>query len=235
MNPDQPFYRETGIHQGQVEDPNHARSLAEVEEQSGHRARRAHEKLLKSTHEAGGFTPDQQENIKLMKGLKEKYPDAFIEGVDTGGRRYLLTRAVSSGSAHAARSSGHSIENRQLFTTYGFVDITSNRPAVDNLLAPELDEADFTEVIDYLESDRPPFDLTNFDIPIGDPTQAERAPVSKRYVLTHYTRGGITKGSVRAENLSRTLNTANKESQAVMKREAASTDLASADSVLSGL
>jgi hypothetical protein len=39
------------------------------------------------------FTPEQYTNEKVMEGLSEKYPHAFVEHMTKDGRRYIVTRS----------------------------------------------------------------------------------------------------------------------------------------------
>lgn len=82
------FYNESG----QVtNEKRQARELADLEANTGRNAALAREKELKRITE-GGLSDEETNNVAIMNGVKEKYPDAFDCTIDSKGREFLKIR-----------------------------------------------------------------------------------------------------------------------------------------------
>ena len=68
-----------------------AKELAGLEDTQGRDVALGREAELKREHETG-LTDSERANIELMDGLKEKYPDAFIDTLDDKNRRLLVLK-----------------------------------------------------------------------------------------------------------------------------------------------
>lgn len=164
--PDNSFYTEvpadqltqTGKIQSEVTrqyiaDKEAAHDIALVQEQEGMAAAQAREDYLKKTHEAGGHTPEQMENIKLMEGLQQQFPDSFDVITTRKGEQLLLSRPIPQQTIQRVYEEHKlmNITSRQLLTPHGFMSLNKDNPemskeAFDKLLT----EADFSELTEEL-------------------------------------------------------------------------------------
>ncbi|MFH2118281.1 MAG: hypothetical protein ABII10_00890 [Candidatus Paceibacterota bacterium] len=88
---------------GRIADPEVAHELADVQATQGVNARITREEELKRQHE-DGKTDEEKNNNKLMDLLKEKYPDAFLDIIDSKGRRLLLSLRQKRSTASETES-----------------------------------------------------------------------------------------------------------------------------------
>ena len=94
-----PFYKQVTVPEStvkQVSDPGAAKELAGIEAQQGRDAALGREAELKREHETG-LTDEERANIELMDGLKENYPDAFVDTLDDKNRRLLILKRGKQG------------------------------------------------------------------------------------------------------------------------------------------
>ncbi|KKU02864.1 MAG: hypothetical protein UX99_C0020G0003 [Candidatus Amesbacteria bacterium GW2011_GWB1_47_26] len=101
------FHVSEGPDKGRVtNDQGRAQELAGLEATKGRNAALAREGELKRQMETGS-TDDERNNLAIMAGVKEKYPDACDAVVDSKGREFLRLRQDS--------------EYSNYFTQYGVV------------------------------------------------------------------------------------------------------------------
>lgn len=81
------FYTE----QGRIKDVDQAHEVANLVVDKGTRVAEAREMELKRQTETG-LTDEERNNLAIMAGVKEKYPDAFDAVIDPKGREFLRLR-----------------------------------------------------------------------------------------------------------------------------------------------
>lgn len=81
------FYTE----QGQIKDVGQAHEVANLVVDKGTRVAEAREMELKRQTETG-LTDEERNNLAIMAGVKEKYPDAFDCIIDSKGREFSRIR-----------------------------------------------------------------------------------------------------------------------------------------------
>lgn len=138
-----------------ITDPNIAHDIALVQDQEGMAAAKLREDYLRKTHEEGGYTPDQVENIKLMDALQEKFPNSFDVITIQTGEKILLSRPVPEEVVQQLYyEKQHNIGTRQLLTPYGFMDISKQSPREMTMVRFNelLTKADYTDLVALLKS-----------------------------------------------------------------------------------
>lgn len=79
--------------QRRIQDPETAHEIAIIEKQQGREHSLAREAEL--LRQAGtGLTQEEENNITIMEGLQEKYPQAFEELIDSRGRKVLTMQTL---------------------------------------------------------------------------------------------------------------------------------------------
>lgn len=134
-----------------ISDPEAAHDIALVQEHEGMIAARAREDYLRKTHEAGGYTPEQMENIKLMEGLQQQYSDSFDVITTREGERLLLSRPISQETIQQVyqERNGQNIGYRQLLTPDGFMSIIGTQHVGQRMDRIEklISESDFSDLL----------------------------------------------------------------------------------------
>jgi hypothetical protein len=126
--PDEQFYDE----EGRIKSPDQAQEIAKLEKPA-----RDRELELKKQTETG-LTQEQRDNLQIMKGLKEKYPDAFESVIDDKGREVMII-------AHEPFGFRHFGDSNPVFTQNGVVYLHLNT-------FMNIRNIDFTKVMDLIES-----------------------------------------------------------------------------------
>lgn len=217
---------------GQVRDKDIAHDIANTWDKQGVSAGLAREKFLKSTEEAGGFTPDQQENIKLIDALKEMYPNAMTEKVDDKGRKSYLTNTISRSIANMVEvESGQGIYSRVLLTPYGFLTLKDKgfAPELSNQL---LDKANFTSVVDRMV-DPQSGKINGEIIPIQTTNPENNSPIEMTHFLGFkWNRDVLASSSPRKEEFKKLLSVADNITANTNEVVTAATRMKTADSIL---
>lgn len=136
-----------------ITDQDTAHDIALVQDQEGMAAALAREDYLRKTHEAGGYTPEQMENIKLMEGLQKQFPDSFDVITTKKGEQLLLSRPIPQQTIQRVYEEQNlmNITSRQLLTPHGFMSLNKDNPEMSKEVFDKLlSEADFSELTEEL-------------------------------------------------------------------------------------
>lgn len=140
-----------------IANQNLAHEVALAERDEGRVAAQAREDYLRSTYEAGGYTPEQQNILKLMDILSsdKKYPHAFIKRTASNGTPVWITNQVPH---------DRNLPNRYVYTPYGIAGISLTPDQANDSAS----YGNYEDIIEHISADellrevqKPPHAITD--------------------------------------------------------------------------